>query len=72
VEVHRERLQFFYAINKGEWRTLGEALPADHLSDDYIEKNGLVFTGAFVGICCQDLDDRNAFADFDFFTYIEE
>jgi xylan 1,4-beta-xylosidase len=72
VEVNREKLQFFFATDTGEWRPLGRVLPADHLSDDYIEKNGLVFTGAFVGICCQDLYDRTAFADFDSFTYIEK
>jgi xylan 1,4-beta-xylosidase len=71
VEVHRETLRFFYSINNTEWQPLGERLPADHLSDDYIEKNGLVFTGAFVGICCQDFDDRSVFADFDFFAYQE-
>jgi xylan 1,4-beta-xylosidase len=72
VEINREKLQFSFSVDNGEWRPLGGVLPADHLSDDYIEKNGLVFTGAFVGICCQDLDDRTAFADFDSFTYIEE
>ncbi|MDR2792410.1 MAG: glycoside hydrolase family 43 protein [Treponema sp.] len=71
VEVHRETLRFFYSTNSTEWQPLGGKLPAEHLSDDYIEKNGLVFTGAFVGICCQDLDDRTVFADFDFFAYQE-
>ncbi|MDR2433339.1 MAG: glycoside hydrolase family 43 protein [Treponema sp.] len=77
VEVQRETLRFFYAVDNTErdnreWRSLGDALPADHLSDEYIEKNSLVFTGSFAGICCQDLDDRTAFADFDFFSYIEK
>ena len=53
----------------GQWMPLGEMLPADHLSDDYIEKNGLVFTGAFVGIGCHDLDGRSAAAFFDYFSY---
>jgi xylan 1,4-beta-xylosidase len=72
AEVNRDRLQFSYSIDSKEWRRLGGALPADHLSDDYIERSGLVFTGAFVGICCQDLEDRTAFADFDYFAYIEQ
>jgi xylan 1,4-beta-xylosidase len=72
VEVNRDTLQFSFSINSTEWRPLGKALPADHLSDEYIEKNGLVFTGSFVGICCQDFDDQSVFADFDFFSYQEK
>jgi xylan 1,4-beta-xylosidase len=71
VEVDRAALQFYFSVDNKMWRSLGEILPADHLSDDYIEKNGLVFTGSFVGICCQDMNDRTAFADFDSFSYIE-
>jgi xylan 1,4-beta-xylosidase len=71
AEVDGNTLQFSFSINGKEWMPLGGSLPADHLSDDYIEKNGLVFTGSFIGICCQDLDDRMAFADFDSFSYIE-
>jgi xylan 1,4-beta-xylosidase len=75
VEVNRDKLQFFFSTDGGsgekQWYPLGDILPADHLSDDYIEKNGLVFTGAFVGIGCHDLDDRSAVADFDYFTYTE-
>jgi xylan 1,4-beta-xylosidase len=72
AEVDRESLRFSYALAatpNREWQPLGGVLPAGHLSDDYIEHNGLVFTGAFVGVCCQDLDDRTAFADFDSFAY---
>jgi xylan 1,4-beta-xylosidase len=29
------------------------------------------FTGAFVGLCCQDLSGKNRHADFGFFTYQE-
>jgi xylan 1,4-beta-xylosidase len=72
VEVNRDSLQFFYSADLKNWRPFGGNLPADHLSDDYIEKNGLVFTGSFVGICCNDLNDRTAFADFDSFTYLEK
>ena len=75
AEVDREHLQFYYSICKTDSAKnrlpLGGELPADHLSDDYIEKNGLVFTGAFIGIACHDLDDRSAIADFDYFSYNE-
>jgi xylan 1,4-beta-xylosidase len=71
VEVNREKLQFYYSFGNKKFEKLGDVLPADHLSDDYIEKSGLVFTGAFVGICCQDLDRHTAYADFKYFNYIE-
>jgi xylan 1,4-beta-xylosidase len=71
AEANRDKLRFGYSLNKKEWHPLGGVLPADHLSDDYIEKSGLVFTGAMVGVCCQDLCDRTAYADFDYFDYKE-
>lgn len=71
VRVKRERLQFYYSWRLDEWRPLGKVLPADHLSDDYIRESALVFTGAMVGICVQDLYDHSAFADFDCFYYWE-
>ena len=70
--VDRNTLEFFFSTGKNDWKPFGEKLPAGRLSDDYIEKNGLVFTGAFVGICCHDLDNRTAFADFDSFSYLEQ
>lgn len=43
------------------------------LSDDYaIARNRWKFTGAFVGVCCQDCFDRRIHADFDYFTYEEK
>lgn len=42
------------------------------LSDDYaIARNHWRFTGAFVGLCCQDCYDHRAHADFDYFLYRE-
>jgi xylan 1,4-beta-xylosidase len=32
---------------------------------------GWGFTGAFLGICCQDLSGRRRHADFDWFEYTE-
>jgi len=72
VDVDRDRLQFSYSTDQHNWSLLGGELPADHLSDDYIEKSKLVFTGSMVGVCCQDLCDRTAYADFDDFTYKEK
>lgn len=69
VEVDRERLQFYYGWEEDSLMPLGEMLPADHLSDDYIRNSALVFTGSMVGICVQDLYDHSAYADFDRFYY---
>ncbi len=71
VEVRENRAQFFYS-NGGGLLPIGPVLPADHLSDDYIESCGrLAFSGAMVGLCCQDMDDHSAYADFDYFDYRE-
>ena len=72
VKVAGEQLQFYYAFDEGEWEPLGGVLPANHLSDDYIKAKTLVFTGSMVGICVQDMYDHQAYADFDYFSYIEE
>jgi xylan 1,4-beta-xylosidase len=70
VRVDYDRLQFYYAQNDREWRAIGPALDAGRLSDDYCREGK--FTGAFVGLCCQDLTGRRKHADFDFFEYVEE
>lgn len=73
VEVEREKAQFYYRMNGSEWTPLGERQPADHLSDDYIEtrRKRCAFTGAMVGICAQDMDAHQSYADFSKFDYRE-
>jgi xylan 1,4-beta-xylosidase len=71
AEVNREKAQFYYSEDGGSWARLGGVLPMDRLSDDYIEKSKLVFTGSMVALCCQDLHDHRAFADFDYLSYNE-
>lgn len=44
---------------------IGPVLDASRLSDDYGDR--LRFTGAFVGVCAQDLSGTGAVADFDRF-----
>lgn len=76
--MNRDTLQFYYSINETDWSLLGNILDASILSDDYVRDNGLhyraAFTGAFAGICCQDLSGLKKHADFDWFEYkaIEE
>lgn len=72
-------LQFFYATNKKEeapkWEKVGPELDGSILSDDYVvhtEKGySPCFTGAFIGLACQDLSGQKIHADFEFFTYQE-
>ncbi|WP_067225938.1 glycoside hydrolase family 43 protein [Streptomyces sp. NBRC 109706] len=47
---------------EGRWRTIGPELDATRLSDDYGSR--LRFTGAFLGVCAQDLGGTRTPADF--------
>lgn len=68
-------LQFYYGLNENEWIKAGSVLNAGILSDDYVREGGTryrpAFTGAFVGMCCQDLTGNNMQAYFDWFIYKE-
>jgi len=57
-------------LNIGDWKPIGKVYDASTLSDDAIQGSS-AFTGAFVGIACQDMSGRNKHADFDYFLYIE-
>jgi xylan 1,4-beta-xylosidase len=69
-------LQFYYAIEVNDWIKAGPELNAGILSDDYVREGGTryrpAFTGAFVGMCCQDLTGNNHPAYFNSFNYIED
>ena len=69
-------LQFYYAVVEGEWQPIGPVLDGSILSDDYVQQSGTgefypAFTGAFFGLCCQDLAGKKHHADFSYFTYRE-
>lgn len=68
VAFQGETLQFAYSQDGNAWQNIGPALDATKLSDDY---DTLSFTGAFVGLCVQDLHNHSAYADFDWFEYRE-
>jgi xylan 1,4-beta-xylosidase len=70
VEVDFERLYFAYRIGGHEWTRLG-SLDASILSDEAAAPGTPNFTGAFVGVCCQDLGGTGRHADFDYFQYRE-
>jgi xylan 1,4-beta-xylosidase len=58
-------LQFSASPDGKRWHDIGGGQDFTRLSDDY--GTSLRFTGAMVGICCQDLNCLAAVADFDYF-----
>lgn len=77
ASVDGEKLQFYFSTVAGEWTAIGPILDASKISDENAElvKDGIAldqgFTGAFVGICAQDLGGAAKHADFDYFIYRE-
>jgi len=71
VEVDCERLRFAYRIDGGQWRWLPEQFDASILSDEATQPGMPNFTGAFVGMACQDMSGAAKYADFDYFEYRE-
>lgn len=72
VTVERESARFSWSVDGVHYQTIGGVLDATILSDDYFETVGHgMFTGAFFGICCQDLSGRQHPAYFDYFDYKE-
>jgi xylan 1,4-beta-xylosidase len=65
ASIHSEQMQFSASPDGRSWRAVGPSLDTTKLSDDY--GSGLKFTGAMVGVCCQDLAGASAIADFDYF-----
>ncbi|MGJ8693487.1 MAG: glycoside hydrolase family 43 protein [Thalassotalea sp.] len=66
-------LQFYFALEKNSWQKIGPVLDGSILSDDYVEHAETrfhpCFTGAFVGLACQDLSGQKLPADFEYFDY---
>ena len=70
VSVDHDKMQFFYKVGEDGYEPLGPVLDASILSDEACEEGW--FTGAMVGICCQDLTGFRKAADFDWFAYRTE
>jgi len=62
-----DHLQFSYSLDEQNWQELGPSFDSSILSDEYLEP--MHFTGAFIGLCAQDLAGRSFIADFDYFSY---
>ena len=68
-----ERLHFAYRVEDADtdWCWLPQQLDASILSDEATAPGLSSFTGAFVGMSCQDVAGTSRIADFDFFEYSE-
>jgi xylan 1,4-beta-xylosidase len=71
VEVDFERLRFAWSLDGQAWTWLPELLDASILSDEASAPGLPNFTGAFVGMACQDLSGAGQPADFEAFDYAE-
>lgn len=66
-----DRVQFSYCSDSDIcWKPAGSPLDCSFLSDEACREGW--FTGAMVGICCQDLTGNGHYADFDWFKYEEK
>lgn len=71
VEVDYERLRFAFRVEGRDWTWLPEQFDASILSDEATQPGLPNFTGAFVGMACQDISGTGRAADFDWFAYRE-
>lgn len=69
VDVDGAVLQFRFAVEEGQWQTIGPELDASVLSDEGGRGEHANFTGAFVGMAAQDLGGTAMPADFAHFIY---
>jgi xylan 1,4-beta-xylosidase len=71
MDVDYERLIFAYRQAGDAWRMLPQVFDASIVSDEAGPPTLPNFTGAFAGVCCQDLAGTRRPADFDYFEYRE-
>ncbi len=71
AQVDFDRLVFGYRCDGESYRELAQEHDASILSDEATTGFTPNFTGAFIGMCCQDFAGTRREADFDFFEYEE-
>jgi xylan 1,4-beta-xylosidase len=71
AEVDYERLRFAFRVDGSDWNWLPQQFDASTISDEAGPPLYPNFTGAFIGMCCQDLAGTRRPADFEFFEYRE-
>jgi xylan 1,4-beta-xylosidase len=69
VKVRQKTYTFSYSFDNENWNDIPVMFDSYKLSDEYVRLNG--FTGAFVGMHCQDTSGSDIPADFDYFFYKE-
>ncbi|MXP26294.1 family 43 glycosylhydrolase [Altererythrobacter indicus] len=73
LDVHHEDMHFSYRMaGKEEWHPIAGTFDASILSDEATLPYLPNFTGAFIGMACQDMEGAGACADFDYFHYSEQ
>ena len=68
-DVAEHRLDFYWSEDGEAWQRVPVTLNYAVISDEGGKGEHSSFTGAFVGMCCQDLSGQNCPADFDYFEY---
>jgi xylan 1,4-beta-xylosidase len=72
AEIDYERLHFAYRpAGAAAWTWLPQVFDASILSDEATRPGQPNFTGAFIGMACQDMAGTGNHADFDWFAYRE-
>lgn len=66
IDVHYEKVKCLYSFDEENWIQLGCDFDATMLSDEYCSPG---FTGAMVGMSCQDFSGKHRHADFKYFKY---
>ena len=71
AEIDQERLLFAYRVEGRDdaWQWLPQQFDASILSDEATAPGAPNFTGAFLGVACQDTSGAGLPADFDWFEY---
>jgi xylan 1,4-beta-xylosidase len=67
AEIEYDKLYLSYSLDGKQWNRINETFDISTLSDEGCQEGS--FTGAFVGICAQDLAGTKLAADFDYFEY---
>lgn len=73
ADIYYDKLRFSYRVDGEEWKTIDNEFDQSTISDEACQDIGVFgcFTGAFLGMCCQDMFGSGTYADFDYFKYIE-
>jgi xylan 1,4-beta-xylosidase len=70
-DVDYAKLIYSWSMDGESWNQLPVTLDQGIVSDQAGKGAGCSFTGAFVGMACQDLGGTALHADFEYFDYIE-